>query len=66
MRRPRSRTAVPVALVASLVLAVLVGASMLPAAGRPTRPEANRFAPSGVVGVDPDAAATAGAATARA
>jgi hypothetical protein len=59
-------TTVSVGLVASLVLALLVGSSMLPAAGRPTRPEANRFAPSGVVGVDPDAAATAGAATAGA
>ena len=66
MRRPGPWTAVSVGLVASLVLALLVGSSMLPATGRPTKPEANRFAPSGVVGVDPDAAATAGAATARA
>jgi hypothetical protein len=66
MRRPGRLTTVSVGLVASLVLALLVGSSMLPAAGRPTRPEANRFAPSGVVGVDPDAAATAGAATTRA
>ena len=66
MRRPGPWKAVSVGLVASLVLALLVGSSMLPAAGRPTKPEANRFAPSGVVGVDPDAAATAGAATARA
>jgi hypothetical protein len=61
MRRPGPWKVVSVGLVASLVLALLVGSSMLPAAGRPTKPEANRFAPSGVVGVDPDAAATAAA-----
>jgi hypothetical protein len=65
MRRPGRRTTVAVGLVASLVLALLAGLSMLPAAGQPAKPEANRFAPSGVVSVDPDAAATAGA-TARA
>jgi hypothetical protein len=59
MRRPGSWKVASVGLVASLVLALLVGASMLPAAGRPTKPEANRFAPSGVVTADPDAAATA-------
>ena len=58
MRRPVPWIAVSVGLLASLVLALLVGSSVLPAAGRPTKPEANRFAPSGVVGVDPDAAAT--------
>jgi hypothetical protein len=61
MRRPGSRSAVAIGLVASLVLALLVASSMLPATGQPTKPEANRFAPSGVVDVDPDAAATAGA-----
>jgi hypothetical protein len=65
MRRPGPRTTVAVGLVASLVLALLAGLSMLPATGQPAKPEANRFAPSGVVDVDPDAAATAGA-TARA
>jgi hypothetical protein len=63
MRRPVPWVAVSV----GLVLALLVGSSMLPAAGRPTKPEANRFAPSGVVAVDPDAAtARAQAATAAA
>src|SRR5918993_1594551 len=67
MRRPGPRPTVAIALVAALVLAVLVGGSMLPAAGRPAKPEANRFAPSGVVGVDPDAAASAaGRASAQA
>src|SRR5215211_2840994 len=65
MRRPGPRSAVAIGLVASLVLALLVASSMPPATGQPTKPEANRFAPSGVVDVDPDAAATAGA-TARA
>jgi hypothetical protein len=61
MRRP-----VPwIAVSAGLVLALLVGLLMLPAAGQPAKPEANRFAPSGVVSVDPGAAAGA-AATARA
>ena len=66
MGRPGPWKVVSVGLVASLLLALLVGSSMLPAAGRPTKPEANRFAPSGVVAADPDAAATASAATARA
>ena len=62
MRRPGTWTAVSVGLVASLVLALLVGSSMLPATGRPANPKANRFAPSGVVSADPDAAAAAAAA----
>ena len=66
MGRPVPWKLVSVGLAASLVLALLVGSSMLPAAGRPTKPEANRFAPSGVVSADPEAATTAGAATARA
>ena len=66
MGRPGPWKLVSVGLAASLVLALLVGSSMLPAAGRPTKPEANRFAPSGVVSADPEAATTAGAATARA
>ncbi|HEV3505561.1 MAG TPA: hypothetical protein VG637_09820, partial [Actinomycetes bacterium] len=52
---------------ASLLLALLAGSTMLPAAGRPAKPETNRFGPSGVVAVDPDAAASpAGRAGARA
>ena len=67
MRRPGPRTAVPIALVASLLLALLAGSTMLPAAGRPAKPETNRFGPSGVVAVDPDSAASAaGRAGARA
>jgi hypothetical protein len=67
MRRPGPRPTVAIALVAALVLAVLAGSAMLPAAGQPAKPEANRFAPSGVVGVDPDAAASAaGRASAQA
>ena len=66
MRRPVPWKVVSVGLVVSLVLALLVGSSILPAAGRPTKPEANRFAPSGVVGVDPDAAATAARSAAQA
>jgi hypothetical protein len=65
-RRPVRWSAAPIALAASLVLALLAGSSMLPATGQATNPKANRFAPSGVVAADPDAAATAGAATARA
>jgi hypothetical protein len=67
MRRPGPRPTVAIALVAALVLAVLAGSAMLPAAGQPAKPETNRFAPSGVVGVDPDAAASAaGRASAQA
>jgi hypothetical protein len=72
MRRPNPRTAVPIVLVASLVLALLAGSTMLPAASQAAQPETNRFAPSGVVKVDPDAGASAtgragvGAATADA
>jgi hypothetical protein len=66
MRRPIPWSTASRGLVASLVLALLVGVSMLPATGQPSRPEANRFAPSGVVSVDPDGAGSAGAARARA
>ena len=66
MRRPDPRTAVPIALVASLLLALLAGSTMLPAAGRPAKPETNRFGPSGVVAVDPDSAASAAASAASA
>jgi hypothetical protein len=66
MRRPGPLRTVSVGVVASLVLALLVGASMLPATGRPTNPKANRFAPSGVVSVDPEGAGTAGTARAKA
>jgi hypothetical protein len=66
MRRPDPRTAVPIALVASLLLALLAGSTMLPAAGRPAKPETNRFGPSGVVAVDPDSAASAASAAGRA
>jgi hypothetical protein len=65
MRRPGPRSAAAAGLAVSVVLALLVGGSMLPASGRPTNPKANRFGPSGVVSVDPDAAA-ATAARARA
>ena len=66
MRRPGPRTTVAAGLVASLVLALLAGLSMLPATGQPAKPEANRFAPSGVVSADPDAATATAGATGRA
>jgi hypothetical protein len=59
MRRPGRWKAISVGLVASLVLALLVGSSILPATGRPANPKANRFGPSGVVSVDPDGAGAA-------
>jgi hypothetical protein len=65
MRRLGPARALSIGLVASLVLAFVVGASLMPAGGAPKNPKANRFAPSGVHTADP-LASRAEAARARA
>jgi hypothetical protein len=51
-RRPPA-SALAIGVVASTVLALTVGASLLPAGGAPSNPKANRFGPSGVHTADP-------------
>jgi hypothetical protein len=53
MRRLGPAKALSMGFIASLVLAVTVGASLLPAGGAPSDPKANRFGPSGVHRADP-------------
>jgi hypothetical protein len=65
MRRLGPGRALSIGFVASLVLALTVGASLLPAGGAPSNPKANRFGPSGVHAADP-LASRAEAARARA
>ena len=65
MRRLGPARALPIGVVASLVLALVVGGSLLPAGGAPTNPKVNRFGPSGVYTADP-LASRAEAAKARA
>jgi hypothetical protein len=65
MRRLGPGRALSIGFVASLVLALVVGASLLPAGGAPTNPKTNRFGPSGVHTADP-LASRAEAAQARA
>ena len=65
MRRVGPARALSIGLTASLVLALVVGASLLPAGGAPKNPKANRFGPSGVHTADP-LATRAQAARARA
>lgn len=65
MRRLGPGRALSIGFIASLVLALVVGASLLPAGGAPTNPKINRFGPSGVHTVDP-LASRAEAARARA
>ena len=47
MRRLGPGKALSIGFTASLVLAVTVGASLLPAGGAPSNPKTNRFGPSG-------------------
>jgi hypothetical protein len=65
MRRLGPARALSIGLIASLALAVTVGASLLPAGGAPSDPKTNRFGPSGVHTADP-LASRAEAARARA
>jgi hypothetical protein len=65
MRRLGPGRVLSIGFVASLVLALTVGASLLPAGGAPSNPKANRFGPSGVHAADP-LASRAEAARARA
>jgi hypothetical protein len=65
MRRLGPGRALSIGFVASLVLALTVGASLLPAGGAPSNPKADRFGPSGVHAADP-LASRAEAARARA
>ena len=53
MGRRGPARALAIGFVASVVLALTAGASLLPAGGAPRNPKANRFGPSGVVSVDP-------------
>jgi hypothetical protein len=45
MRRLGPGRALSVGFIASLVLALIVGASLLPAGGAPSNPKTNRFGP---------------------
>ena len=65
MRRLGPGRALSIGFIASLVLALVVGASLLPAGGAPANPKTNRFGPSGVHTADP-LASRAEAAQARA
>jgi len=65
MRRLGPAKALSIGFVASLVLALVVGASLLPAGGAPANPKTNRFGPSGIHTADP-LASRAEAAQARA
>jgi hypothetical protein len=65
MRRLGPARALSIGFVASLVLAFVVGASLLPAGGAAKNPKTNRFGPSGVHTADP-LASRAEAAQARA
>jgi len=53
MRRLGPGRALSIGFIASLVLALVVGASLLPAGGAPANPKTNRFGPSGVHTADP-------------